>query len=171
VRKMSGNPNLITRHIFSIFVTAVLTIVISCGAIYINLAIKYGPNPGPFADMAPVGFGIAFCGYCFLLLFLLVLIGVISELGRRVFRNRLNWWASTSLMFLFFTGIHFLISLLFALWFFIIFRDRLTLSLSLPLALDTSIRIGVIGVVYWVALYIFELIFAKDRAASQNANR
>jgi hypothetical protein len=165
---MPKNPNTITKHLFSIFATIVLITIFSCASTYINLIIKYGPNPGPYADMAGLGFVIFFCGFLFLLFFLLILIGIVSEFGKKVFQGKLNQWVSTPLMFMFFAGTSLLILSLLETFF---VHDKFSLFLWFTPALDTSIKIGVIGVVYRLMLYIFDVKFAKDNVASQETNK
>jgi membrane protease YdiL (CAAX protease family) len=162
MRQMSENPKAISKHIFTAFATMVLTTVVLYAFTYINLVIKFGPNPGPFADMAGLGFCMCSCLYLFLLFFLMVLIGVISELGKRLFQNKINQWQSTLLIFLFITVISILVL---SLLVFIVFHNELTLSLLLTPVLDTSAVIGVIGIVYWLILTNLNDIFAKMDAA------
>ncbi len=142
------------RHIVAMFVTVFLTFVASIVETYINLVIKYGSDSGTFADMAIIGFCIM-CGvYCFLLFLLSGLIGVISEVGRMVFQGRLHWLASTVLMFIVFFGTSFLTVFSLAL---VVFQD----NAAFVTALYVSIRIGVVGIVYWLTLCVFDFISVR----------
>lgn len=158
---MPQNPNTITKHIFSIFTTIVLTTLFSCASIYINLVIEYGSFPdGPIADMAGLGFGIFFCGFLFLLFLLLVVIGIVSEFGKKVFQGKLNQWVSTPLMFVFFTGTSLLI--LFLLETFVV-HDKFSIFWWFTPGL--AITIGVIGCVYWLIFNSLDFILAKLASA------
>lgn len=149
---MPQNRSTIARHIFSVFGTIVLTILFSCASIYVSLVIKYGSFPdGPYADMAGVGFGIFFCGFLFLLFLLLVVIGFVSEFGKKIFQGKLNQWVSTPLMFVFYTGISLLI--LFLLETFIV-HDRYSIYWWFPPVFGTSLKIGSVGVIYWLIFTI-----------------
>jgi len=142
---MSANSNILARHILSFLATVFLAVILFCVVPYIRLAVEYGPNPGPIADMTGIGFIFWFsiCGILFFVIF--GLIAGLSEFGRRVLLPRIHFLATTLLMSACFFAISFLIP--FAL-----------LTLLLPefspinSALAVSIRIGPLGVVYWLVL-------------------
>ena len=149
---MPKNRNIISKHIFSIFTTIVLITTFSCVWILIVA------GDGPYSDMAGIGFAIFFCGFTFLLFFLLVLIGIVSEFGKKVLQGKLNQWISTILMFMFFTGTSLLI--LFLLETFVV-HDKFSIFWWLTPILNKSIKIGIIGVVYWLILTNLDTISTK----------
>jgi len=147
-----ANSHVVARHSLSFVAVIVLTFTLYCVVPYVRLAIEYGPNPGPFADMSGIGFIIwgAISGPLFCII--LALIGVMSEFARRFLRPRMNLLMATLLMSAAFFLVAF--SVPFGLLSFTFHFES-----SPAVALQAATAVAPLGIVYWLVLDLSRRLF------------
>ena len=159
---MLNNNRLLSRHVFSMFVSVLTTSVL----LFVVVMIKVSSNSGPISDMAGVAFFYG-CPFLCLFFFLPTVLGVagVSEIGRIYLGEKFNW-ITTPLMFLIFILISY--SILF------LFGYRSSILEQIPstihrLVFPPSIGISLFGLLYWVLLLYSKTIFV-DGSANQKEN-
>ena len=153
-----------SQHIFSMFISVLITSVL----LFVIIMINFASTSGPISDMAGVAFFYG-CPFLCLFFFLPVTLGIagVSEIGRVYLGDKFKWWITTPIMFLIFLLISYSILFLFGYKSSIFEQSPSTIH---QLVFPLSIGISLFGFLYWAILLYSETVFVSGNANQEDNN-